>query len=97
MAFITIEALDAQGLAVKNANNEITVTVSGSGQLLGLDNGDSADGTAYKTNRRRLFSGKLLAVVAGGGGGGPVTVEATSPGLAPARLEIAAKPFAGSR
>lgn len=43
----------------------------------------------------RLFSGKLLAVVSGGGGDGPVVVEATAPGLAPARLELNTVPCAG--
>ena len=95
LAFLTVTALDRDGREVKNANNRITVTVGGSGQLLGLDNGDSADFEPYKTTSRRLFSGKLLAVVAGGKGQGPVTVEVTSPGLAPARLTLKAEPFDG--
>ena len=95
LAFITVTALDSDGNEVKNANNEVTVKVSGSGQLLGLDNGDSADSASYKTSRRQLFSGKLLAVVSGGGGNGPVIIEASSPGLRPARLELEALPCAG--
>ncbi len=69
--------------------------MGGSGQLLGLDNGDSADREPYKTASRRLFSGKLLAVVAGGLGEGPVTVRAVSPGLVPAEMSIETTPFAG--
>ena len=92
LAFITITALDHDGNAVKNANNRVTVSVSGSGQLLGLDNGDSTDFESYKTTCRRLFSGKLLAVAAGGNGTGPVVVEVSSPGLAPARLVLEAIP-----
>lgn len=95
LAFVTVTALDAEGVEVKNANNRIEVTVGGSGQLLGLDNGDSADPDPYKTTSRRLFSGKLLAVAAGGNGDGPVVVEVSSPGLRPARLVIGAEPFAG--
>lgn len=95
LAFLTVTALDREGNPVKNANNRVTVTVSGSGQLLGLDNGDSADSEPYKTSCRRLFSGKLLAVAAGGNGDGPVIVEASSPGLRPARLVIEAEPFSG--
>lgn len=71
LAFVTVTALDREGNEVKNANDRVTVSVGGSGQLLGLDNGDSADTEPYKTSCRRLFSGKLLAVVAGGGGDGP--------------------------
>ena len=95
LAFVTVTVLDGAGNTVKNANNYVTIKVGGSGQLLGLDNGDSADGDSYKTTCRRLFSGKLLAVVAGGNGDGPVTVEAASPGLRSARLVVEAEPFAG--
>lgn len=95
LAFITVTVLDREGNEVKNANDRVTVTVGGSGQLLGLDNGDSTDTESYKTSCRRLFSGKLLAVVAGGGGDGPVTVEVSAPGLAGARLEIGTVPCAG--
>jgi len=95
LAFLTVTALDREGFEVKNANNRVTVTVSGSGQLLGLDNGDSADFEPYKTTCRRLFSGKLLAVVAGGNGDGAIVVEVSSPGLESAQLVLEAEPFAG--
>lgn len=88
LAFVTVTVLDGEGAEVKNANNRVTVAVGGSGQLLGLDSGDSADFEPYKTNCRRLFSGKLLAVVAGGNGDGPVVIEASSPGLESARLVL---------
>lgn len=95
LAFVTVMVLDGDGAEVKNANNRVAVAVGGSGQLLGLDSGDSADFESYKTSCRRLFSGKLLAVVAGGNGDGPVIVEASSPGLESARLVLEALPFAG--
>ena len=61
--FYTITALDANGRPVENANRRVRVTVQ-NGQLLALDNGDSADWEPYQhTDTRRMFSGKLLAVV----------------------------------
>ena len=60
--FVTITAVDAEGNEVENANNRVNITVSG-GTLMGMDNGDSTDFDQYKTDSRRLFNGKLLAIV----------------------------------
>ncbi len=91
LVFLTVGAVDADGRQVENANNKVTVRVSGPGRLAGMDNGDSTDQEEYKCDARRLFSGKLLAVVAGTGEQGEIVVEAVSPGLVPACARIAAE------
>lgn len=96
LAFLTITAVDAEGNPVANANDRVTVRVSGDGVLVGLDNGDSADPDEYQTVSRRLFSGKLLAVVSGCGRAGEMTVEVTAPGLKPAVVTLRTIGFAGS-
>lgn len=87
LAFLTISTVDAQGRPVRNANDRVSVQVTG-GVLLGLDNGDSTDEEEYKTTSRRLFSGLLLAVVAGDGRPGKLQVKVTAPGLEPAGLTL---------
>ena len=54
------------------------------GRLLGLDNGDSTDRDGYKTNTRRLFSGKLLAIVGALAGEGTIRIRVS--GVGPADL-----------
>lgn len=88
LAFVTIAAVDAKGNPVDNACNRVQVSVSGQGMLMGLDNGDSTDRDGYKTNTRRLFSGKLLAVIGDIGEEGNVHIEVTSPGMETAVLDI---------
>jgi beta-galactosidase len=61
LTFYEITALDKDGNAVENANNRVNVSIT-NGKLLGMDNGDSTDFDQYKTNSRRLFNGKLLAI-----------------------------------
>lgn len=90
LAFIEITARDAKGNPVENASARIHVRVSGAGRLVGMDNGDSTDTDEYKTDSRRMFNGKLLAVIAGTGRGTAV-IEAFSKGLKPARLELQAE------
>ena len=98
MTFVTISAVDSQGNLVDNACDRVRVTVQG-GFLMGMDNGDSTDLDGYKTNTRRLFSGKLLAMVGTSDQAGEIIVEADAPGLVGAKLRIpvlAAEKKAGS-
>ena len=64
-----------------NANNRVNIKVTGAGRLLGMDNGDSADFEQYKTNSRRMFSGKLLAVIGAKTEPGEIRVEVSSVGM----------------
>ncbi len=88
LIFLTITASDENNFPVENANNRITVTVTGAGRLLGLDNGDSTDYDEYQCASRRLFGGKLLAIVSSDLKAGPIQVTAASPGLKAAALEL---------
>ena len=88
LAFCTITALDAQGRPVRNARDQVTVTVTGPLKLVGLDNGDSTDMDEYKCGCRRLFSGMLLAVVTGDGAPGTGEIRVSAPGLEGAACQI---------
>jgi beta-galactosidase len=88
LMFIQISAADENGVEVANARNRVFVEVEGPGRLIGMDNGDSTDYDQYKTNSRKLFSGKLLAIVAPTKEVGKVKVKVTSEGLPEAVLEF---------
>jgi len=88
ITFVTIEMADAAGHLVDNAIDRVQVSVTGTGKLLGLDNGDSTDQDGYKTNTRRLFSGKLLAIVGMADEPGMMRIVVSSPGKENAVLEI---------
>lgn len=90
VSFLTIQTLDAQGRTVDNAVDYVRVRVEGPGRLLGLDNGDSTDYDSYKSNVRKLFSGKLLAVIASTGQPGEITVRVSGEGLQPASISLQA-------
>lgn len=90
LSFLTIQTLDAQGRTVDNAVDYVRVEVEGPGRLLGLDNGDSTDYDSYKSNVRKLFSGKLLAVIASTGQPGEIIVRVSGEGLQPASISLQA-------
>ena len=67
ISFITVSAEDIHGYPVENARDRVKITVSGGGRLIGTDNGDSTDPDGYKSDCRRLFSGKLLLIIGSNG------------------------------
>ncbi len=94
MIFIEMAAYDKVGVFCANANDRVTVEVSGEGRLVGLDNGDSTDFEQYKGVSRRLFSGRLLAMIAAKQTAGDITVKLTSPTLGEKQLSLKAVPAA---
>ncbi|MCR4834731.1 MAG: DUF4982 domain-containing protein [Butyrivibrio sp.] len=92
MAFVEIAVVDAEGKEVRNAQNRVTVSVSGAGRLVGLDNGDSSDLDSYKINTRRLFSGRLLAIVKSTFDEGKIVLNVTGAGLEGAEIEFEVLP-----
>lgn len=91
LVFIEISAADENGTFAANARNYVKVEVSGSGRLMGLDNGDSTDYEQYKTDTRRLFSGKLLAIVSSDNTEGEIKIKVTSNGLEAAEVSVNVK------
>ncbi len=81
LIFIEITVKDEMGIPVANARNRIRVTVNGPARLVGLDNGDSTDYESYKSDNRRLFSGKLLAIIQSTFDIGTITVSCEGEGL----------------
>ena len=81
LIFVEISAKDEMGIPVANARNRVKVTVNGPARLVGLDNGDSTDYDSYKSDNRRMFSGKLLAIIQSTFEAGTITVSCESDGL----------------
>ncbi|MBS4194133.1 DUF4982 domain-containing protein [Bacillus sp. FJAT-49870] len=92
LAFVEINVEDENGQRVENANNRISVDVSGAGRLLGLDNGDSTDYDSYKGISRRLFSGKLMAIIGSTLEPGKIKIEVTSLGVQGQTVEFESIP-----
>lgn len=75
--FVTCDAIDSNNVLVPTADNEVTFAVIG-GTILGTDNGDSTCTTNMRSNARKMFNGKVLAVVRHDGKRGDMTITATS-------------------
>lgn len=91
VAMFAVEVQDARGRVVPITDNEVAFTVTGAGKLIGVGNGDPTDHESDKGSSRKAFSGLCMAIVQSTKKDGEITVEAASPGLAPARVTIDAK------
>jgi beta-galactosidase len=89
VAHVTFEIVDSAGTVVPTADTRVRFAVSG-GALLALDNADLQDHEPYRTDNRRAFNGRGLAILRAGQAGS-VQVTATSDGLAGASLTIQAR------
>lgn len=63
VAHITIGIVDENGIPVKLADNEVTVTIEGPAEIIALESGDNSDMGNYRDNRQRVFRGNLIAYV----------------------------------
>ena len=88
VAHVKIEVVDEAGNVVPNAANSIQLTVTGAGNLIGLDNGNPVDHTSMKSSQRNAFNGLALGVVQSTFTKGPIKITATSPNLKPSTLDL---------
>ncbi len=91
VAQIKVQVVDEDGVPVDLSKNEITCTISGPGELLGLEAGNNADMGDYTDNKQHTYHGELLAYVKATGEEGPITVKFTSPGLKDVKITVEVK------
>ncbi len=91
LCFVTGDIQDGSGGFVPTASSSVSFSVSGPGQLVGVDNGNPVDTTSYKGTGRQAFSGKVLAIVRSTGTPGTITITASSSGLTASPLTVTAQ------
>ena len=85
---VEFRIVDENGVRVPNADAEIKFELTGPAIILGLGNGDVNSPEDCKTNSHHAFQGRGLAILQMTAAPGVITVQATSPGLEPARVTL---------
>jgi beta-galactosidase len=86
VANITFEIVDSAGVVVPTASNEVRFTISGAAaHIVALDNADLTDHEPYRSDHRKAFNGRGLAIVRAMQPG-VLRVRATADGLRGAEL-----------
>jgi beta-galactosidase len=88
LAYVTATVVDAKGVVVPDANNDIQFSVEGVGTLAGVGNGDLYSDEPFVANNRKAYKGKCLLIVRSGSTTGTVKIKATAKALSSASVTI---------
>lgn len=91
VSIVAVSVLDAKGRVVPVADNLVTFTLSGPGQIAGVGNGDPSSHEPDKASQRHAFNGHCLVIVQSGDKAGTLKLVAASPGLPSATLTVQAR------
>ena len=90
LAFVTVTIADPAGLQVPRSKNPVVFTISGPGEVVAVDNGDATSHAPFQAMDVKAYNGLALAIVRATGLG-PITLTASSEGLAPAKVVISGR------
>jgi beta-galactosidase len=89
LSFITVRVLDKAGVVVPRADDSITFTIDGPGEIVATDNGDPTSFEPFHAHERKAFNGLALVIVrARRGQAGAFRVLAESGSLEGASLTL---------
>ena len=91
IAYVDIAVQDQAGVLASHVEPEITLEVSGAGELIAVGSGNPISEEMYVGNHRKAYQGHLLAVVRSNGQPGEIVLSARADGLPEARLALLAK------
>lgn len=96
LSYITINVEDSKGNIVNSADNTISLSIEGNGEIVGVDNGRQPDHTSYQSLTHKAGAGQLVAIVQSEKDAGSFTVTAKSSGLASSSVTVNTKAPEGS-
>lgn len=88
LAFVVIEAVDAQGILNPTATPAVTVDVSGAATLAAFGTGDLTSREGYTASTRTLYQGRALAVIRVGDRPGKIHLRVEAPGVPPQKFTL---------
>ena len=88
LSYVTISVTDIKGNLNPTSNHQLTVQVSGEGELVGLCNGDAAGLQSLKGKVMDAFGGKCMAIIKSTKKAGNIEVKVSADGLKTQTLKI---------
>lgn len=91
LVFVTVEAVDKNGVVHPGANQSVRLSVSGSATLSAIGSADLTTTEPYNANPRRLHGGRALAVLRSTAEPGKAMLTASAPGMKPVSVTFETK------
>ncbi len=91
LAYVTVEVVDENGAVVKYADCEITLTITGAGDLIAIGTANPVSEDLYVGTSRAVYQGRLMAVIRSTGKEGAIVLQASAESLTPGKAKIRAR------
>ena len=88
VSYVTASVVDADGITCPNIDKLISFSVSESGIISAVDNGDNNSHEAYQASQRHVFRGQCIAIIKAKIAAGKIIVTASSPELVSGSVTI---------
>ncbi len=92
LCYIEADIVDKHNNSVYSAENSITFSVGGVGNLIATGNGDPQNHRSFKSKQCEAYHGKCLAIVQASEKSGTINIVASSPGLSSGNATIKVEP-----
>ena len=90
LAYVTVEAIDAEGRTVPTADHVVYFTTSGTGSIAAVGSNNPKHTEPYRGHRHRLYRGQCLVILRPNGEAGEIHLHAQADGLEPVSVTVAA-------
>ena len=81
VSFITATIVDDKGIICSNADNLIKFSITNSGKIIGVDNGNIISHESYQASERSAYKGKAIAIIKATQDVGKIEIKAYAEGL----------------
>ena len=89
LSFVTVTVTDKSGLTAPRADNRISFSMEGPGEIVATDNGDPTSFESFQAPERKAFNGLALVIVRSKPSEADrITLTAEADGLKPATTTI---------
>ena len=88
LAFVLVEVVDQHNRLVPDAVVQVSFTITGSGEIAGVANANPRNVDSFRKPKKFTYQGKAQLIARAIGKRGQMTINATAPGLAAARVNI---------
>jgi beta-galactosidase len=88
LAYMMISLTDEAGILQTASDRKVSITVEGSGTLIGFGNADPKSTENFFNTQRKTYDGKVLAVIRPNTESGTITVTASAEGCSPKTISV---------
>jgi beta-galactosidase len=88
VAEVRAKITDANDTELPRANDLISFTLSGPGEIAAVDNGDNSSHEPFQSTQRHAYNGECVAFIRATSTVGKIKLSASAPGLPPASIVI---------